>query len=441
MVAKGKTAAGPRGRWLPTLAFIRDPRGTSTRWRNKFGDPFRMNALNGPVLVTGRPDLIKQIFSHDPSDYEIFADGALTPILGPGSMLMLSGEQHKRERKLVMPMFHGERMRAYASTMHESTLRNVDFFSNGNTCDFLNISTKISLEVIAKTIFGGEDREAIETLTLLSREVVAKCNPILFFSKKTHFSFGGMSPWDRFQAAQTKLRGAFESEIDRRVTTPTESQDILSMLVSAKYEDGTPMDREHIFDELGTFLFAGHETSAIALAWAVYHLLTNPAKLETLSEEIRDEAVASPEELARLPYLKAVVQETLRLNPIVTEVLRIPRTMPLLGGYRVDRGTAVAASSVLLHYDPDFYPNPDSFIPERFLDRSFAPNEYMPFGGGSRRCAGAAFAMYEMAIVLGTIFRNFELQLREPKPVASVRRNLAMGPSTNVRVEIRKRKT
>ncbi len=429
-----KLPSGPKGKWRTTLKLIRSPRDAFAEWTDKYGDPFYFHALNGPVVVTGRAELIREIFAHDPMEFDAFAQEALRPMLGAGSMLMLSGETHRRERKLIMPMFHGDRMRAYAEIIRDATRQCLAYQPSGQTFEMLDVTTQISLRVIVQAIFGGENRATVERLLDLARNVVRYSAPILFFSPKLHRSFLGISPWDKFVRAQSNLRDAIEEEIARRKADPADREDILTLLLDARYEDGTGIDPEHAFDELGTFLFAGHETSALAMAWAVYHLLRNPDKLEALCQELDAAGDVSAEEMAKLPYLKAVVQETLRLHPIVTEVLRLLKSPMKLGEYYLPAGVAVAPAAVMAHYNEDNFESAETFRPERFLGQSYTPAQYMPFGGGHRRCAGAAFASYEIAIALGTMFQDYRFELREPKPVVPKRGNITMGPSTGIRV-------
>ncbi len=377
---------GPVGRWRPTLRILRDPRCAFVEWSQKYGDPFFVHALNGPVVITGRPDLIRQIFSHDPMDYEVFAAKTAAPILGEGSMLLISGQPHRRERKLVMPMFHGDRMRAYANIMQQVAIDCMQRQPQQADFQMLSLTTQISLNIIVQAIFGGEEADSINRLVRLSRETIRRISPAFFFSPKLRIRFFGLSPWDRFLRAQADLQAAFDDELTRRRDQPANREDILTMLTQAKYEDGTPIEPSHARDELGTFLFAGHETSAIAMAWAIYHLHSNPETLTRLRSELSSLTDDSPEALAQLPYLKAVVQETLRLHPIVTEVLRIVKSPMELDGYVLPVGTAVAPAKVLAHYREETYPQPDAFRPERFLDNKFSAAEYFPFGGGHRRC-------------------------------------------------------
>lgn len=430
---------GPKGKWLPTLAIVKDPRRAFEKWKATYGDPFLVNALNGPIVVTGRPDLIREVFGADPSTFDTFATETITPVLGAGSMILMSGDTHKRERKLVMPMFHGERMRAYGNTMQEVALESVRANEGGTPFDTLPMMTEISLNIIVQTVFGSASSRVLQ-LRKLGLELVKKSNPLIFFSKKTHFRFLGISPWDRFLKAKAELYAGLDREIDAARDRNFDSDDILSMMGRAKYEDGTSITQANIRDELMTFLFAGHETSALAMTWAIYHLHRYPEQLDRLRNEVDSLPEGDPAGLVGLPFLKAVVQETLRIHPIVTEVLRLLAKPFQLGEYHLPAGMAIAPSAVMAHYDPTIYKDPDKFDPQRFIDRSYSPFEYMPFGGGHRRCIGAAFASYEMAIVIGTLIRKFEFELLEKGPVHSARRSVTLGPSKKIKVRIVRRR-
>jgi cytochrome P450 len=409
---------------------IRDPRGSFETWVEEYGDPFLVQALNGPVVMTGRAELIRQIYGEDPETFLPFAVPTVLPILGGGSLLMMGGSEHRRERKLVMPMFHGERMRAYGDVIQSAARSQLE--SRGTTTwNALDLATSISLEVIVRAIFGAEQSQRTSELLAISREAVAKSNPLLFFSKRMQFSFLGISPWDRFRKIKRRLNDALDQELDAR-GREGRGEDILSLLVNARYDDGTAITREHLRDELFTFLFAGHETTALAITWAFYHLHRHPSVLDRLRQELDKGTDGSPATLTQLPYLKGIVQETLRLNPIVTEVVRLLAKPLQLGDYLLPAGLAVAPVAALAHYNPTTYPEPDQFCPERFLERSFSPFEFLPFGGGHRRCVGAAFATYELAIVIGTLFREFQFEMLENKVVGPKRRNVTVGPSSAI---------
>lgn len=427
---------GPPGSWRPTLQLIRNPRAALESWAKQYGDPFLLNALNGPVVVTGREDLIRTIHGQDPSIYAPFATPTIVPLMGNGSMLILEGEQHRRERRLVMPLFHGDRMKAYGTSMQQCAVEQFEVHRARGKLVTLELMTDISLEVIVRTIFGGTDRALATRLMDASRRVVASSSPLLFFSRKTHVPFFGFSPWDRWTKAKRELFQLLDEVIEKRQQSTVQSDDILSMLCAATYEDGQAITREHIYSELMTFLFAGHETTALSLTWAIYHLHRNTESLTRLRSELDSLGDDSTMSLASAPYLKATVQETLRIHPILTETLRKLKAPMQLGEYKLPTGMAVAPATVLAHHNATTYAEPEEFRPERFIDRSYSAFEYMPFGGGHRRCIGAAFASYEMAIVLGTILKRFQLELIDSKPVVPKRRNVTIGPSTGVPIRV-----
>jgi len=431
--------AGPKGKWGPTLRLIRNPREAMEAWVKEFGDPFLLNALNGPVVVTGREDLIRSIYGQSPDVYEPFAAPTIAPLMGAGSMFVLDGEDHRRERRLVMPMFHGDRMKAYGQAMQETALEQLAKHDFNKPLLTKPLMVDISLEIIVRTVFGGNDREMAQQMIDASHRTVAAANPLLFFSRKTHLSFLGLTPWDRWNQAKANLFTLFGQAIEARKRCAAEREDILSLLCEAKYEDGQSILREHIHAELMTFLFAGHETTALTLTWAIYHLHRGRQHLVRLREELDALPDLQPSTLAAAPYLKAVVQETLRIHPIVTETLRKLKNPMVLGEFTIPAGVAVAPATVLAHHNPQTYSDPDAFQPERFLGRSYSPFEYMPFGGGHRRCIGAAFAGYEMAIVLGTLLKRYEFELQESQEVVPKRRSVTMGPSSDIPVIVRTR--
>jgi cytochrome P450 family 110 len=356
--------------------------------------------------------------------------------MGNGSMLILEGETHRRERRLVMPMFHGDRMKAYGESMQQCAVEQFEAHRARGTIVTLELMTSISLEVIVRTIFGGQNRELVKQLMDVSRQVVASSSPLLFFSRRTHFTFFGFSPWDRWTKAKKALFRLLDQVIENRQQSNCNSDDILSLLCDATYEDGQAITREHIYSELMTFLFAGHETTALSLTWAIYHLHKNKETLSRLRQELDSLGDETPASLTAGAYLKAAIQETLRIHPLVTETLRKLKSPLQLGEFQLPIGMAVAPATVLAHHNPSTYPEPELFRPERFIERSYSPFEYMPFGGGHRRCIGAAFASYEMAIVLGTILKRFELELVDSEPVVPKRRNITIGPSTGVPIRV-----
>jgi cytochrome P450 len=293
----------------------------------------------------------------------------------------------------------------------------------------------ISLEVIVQAVYGVQQPEQVRVWSDAIRSVVGAFHPALIFAPG--LQRGWFPPWRRVEAARPHHDALVYAELRARRATGLQGDDILSLMLQATYDDGEPMSDEAVRDELVTLLFAGHETTQIAMAWALYRLARRPEALARLQAEL-DGSDGSPEALARLPYLDAVVQETLRMQPIVPDLVRTLSVGLELGPWALPAGTHVAPVAAMVHVREDLYPDPHAFRPERFLEHKPRPWELLPFGGGVRRCIGAALATFEMKTVLGTWLRQVELRsLREDEPV---RRNIAMGARHGVLMELVRRR-
>lgn len=432
---------GPSIALFQTMQVLSDPYAYYAKMVAKYGRTFTVPALNGVIVLGTTPQAAKDIFTADADTFDVFAIGAVKPILGEHSLISASGEPHKKQRKLVMPPFHGARMRAYGEAMREVALQRTEAWREGMSVRVHETTRDISLDVILRTVFGVEGQEMAEMGALMTR-VMDEFSPTLIFStalQKTWFP-----PFRRYVASRDAY-GALLSTLIRRCREDQaredakERTDILSMFVAARHDDGSPMSEEEIRDQLQTLLIAGHETTAISLAWSLYWLHAHPEKLAKLRAEI--DALgpeASPDELAKLPYLDAVCLETLRLHPIVPDVIRKLKKPLVVDGFAVPAGLNVGIVTSVIHQDATLYPNPTAFEPERWLSKRPTPFEYMPFGGGHRRCVGSAYSDYEMRIVLATIVARFELALDgDDKPV---RRNIVMGPKHGVRMKVVRRR-
>lgn len=436
MSTRSALPPGSRRTLLQTYRYTRDPYRFFVEMAEEYGDPFTIHAVNGSVAMTGNPAGAQQIFAADSDAFVPFGAEVSRPLLGDSSMLLLSGERHRKERKLLMPAFHGERMRAYGETIRAAAHAAASTWLKGQTFVFQDSSQWISLEVIIRAVFGVVDPARVEAVRQAILEFVAATVPSFMFFPFLQRDFLGMGPWARFQRARRRIGFLIAAELAARRSRPEElGDDILSRMLAARHDDGSGMSDSEIHDELLTLLFAGHETSGIALAWSIYWLHRNPDRLEKLLAELDTAGERpEPEVVARLPYLEAVVHETLRLYPIAPDAPRmLARPLELLG-YTLPAGAGVAVATGLLHIRPDLYPEPHAFRPERFLHKKFSPFEYTPFGGGHRRCLGAAFATYEMKLVLAALLRNYRLKLAEPREVKPGRRNVVLGPATGVRV-------
>jgi len=288
-----------------------------------------------------------------------------------------------------------------------------------------------------RAVFGVGERELVLRWQRAILATLDAAKPMFFFTKAAQRAPFGLGPWATYLRASAELDRLLYDQIERTRGQTDGRQDILSLMIDARHEDGGAMSDEHIRDELRTLLMAGHETTAIALAWALYAVHRHPAVRVRLVSEVDGLGPdPAPDDLARLPYLNAVVDETLRLFPIVDSVFRRLRKPWRIGRYDLPVGITIGAAILLVHQREDRYPDPAAFLPERFLDGKPRPHEYLPFGGGNRRCIGAAFSHFEACVALGTVLREFELELREPGEVPAVRRNVTMGPKGGVRMRM-----
>jgi cytochrome P450 len=328
----------------------------------------------------------------------------MEPVTGPSSILLLDGKEHMRMRKLLLPPFHGEAIAHYADLIEQVTNREIDTWRQGDTVRTRAVAQRITMEVIIRAVFGITDAERVAELQrVLPR--LSSPSPLVLLVQK---DLGPRSPWGRFVRRRDQVDQLLYEEIAQRrhEADVGARKDILSLLLSARDEAGEPLTDRELRDELITLLLAGHETTATSIGWAFERLLRTPAALERLTAEV--DASGSGD------YLDAVIKETLRVRPVVPEVFRAPSEPTELGGYLFAPGAHVAASILLVQLDPDLYPpDPLAFRPERFLDGAPEPYTWIPFGGGVRRCLGAAFATLEMKVVISTIFSR--TRLRAPR--------------------------
>jgi cytochrome P450 family 110 len=402
--------------------------------QRRYGDCFtvRMPVAMPYVLFTA-PAAVREIFTGD--DDELRAGEAnvvLRPLLGVNSVLFLDGDRHARERRLMLPPFHGERMLAYADAMRAITDDALDGWPVGRPFPVHPEMQAITLEIILQTVFGLEAGTLAVLRDLLRRWIASALNPALLWPR-LQVDFGRVSPWGRIVRLKREIDALLLAEIARRREAGAgERADVLSLLLAARDEDGRPMRGGELLDEMITLLVAGHETTATALAWTFHHLLANPDVLEAC----RAEARASSGGFAELPLLDAVVKETLRLNPVITEVgRRLTRPMRI-GGRDIPAGVAVGPCIYLVHRRPDVWPDPERFDPARFVGTRPSPYEFLPFGGGARRCLGMAFALYEMKVVLATVLARAELAPMRGYRMKVVRRSITMAPSRGMPVVV-----
>jgi len=433
--------SGPRGAIRINLQVIRDPIGTVLRWRRQYGDPMTLPDVDGkPFLITGNPTAIRALFSAPPESFEPFGVDMLSLIVGDSSVLVLSGAQHTAMRRLLMPPFHGQRMRLYGQQLQELTRERTREFRPGTLLVAQDLMHAISLQAIIHLVFGVSAPEQVARAEKLVRDFRrAFTNPLLLLPiliPCLRHELCGIGPWGRLRRAIRALNGLFGEELARRRRDPAERTDILSLLMAARHEDGTPLGDPQICDQLLTLLLAGHSTTGDALAWAMYFLAREPQALDRLRSELAALGPdPEPEAVAKAPFLEAVCHETLRLRPPVPTVARRLSRPLQVAGYELPAGSGFGASILWAHNDPELFPEPERFRPERFLARTYSPFEFLPFGGGQRRCIGAAFALYEMKVVLATLLPRYRFELVSKKPVRAIQTTTLM-PGAPIRMRV-----
>ncbi len=389
--------------------------------RERYGSLFQSNDLiAGQMFHVADRELVAQMFKWKPADYDVAEPRELmAPVLGSASLLLLDGDRHMRMRKLMLPPFHGDAVAGYSDVIAEITHAEMSTWRVGDKVRTRTLAQRITMEVIIRTVFGITDPERIAELRrLLPR--LSSISPLVLLLRNTPGRFG---PWASFIRHRDRVDALLYEEITRRRTGASDgsARDILGLLLEARDEHGAPLTDAELRDEVITLLLAGHETTATSIGWAFERLLRTPLALTRLSEEL--------ERGGGSEYLDAVIKETLRVRPVVTEVFRAPSRPIEFGGYRFDAGAQLAASLMLIQYDPELFPEPFVFRPERFLEG--APDSYtwIPFGGGVRRCIGAAFAQLEMKVVIATILSRAKLRAPRSKPEVARFRGITLLPS------------
>lgn len=425
---------GPRFAALQSLKYMRDPFGYYEEMQARYGDLVSMPTMNGHLIVALSPEGAREILAGREEDFGVgFGAEAAKPIIGPNSLLLISGEAHKRERKTLSPTFHGARMRAYAPIARDAALAELASWGPGDELSMQECMQRVSLDVILHAVFGVQSESLLLEFRAAIRDAIEELNPLPIFFRAFQRELWGHGPWAKFLRGMRRLDALIEDQIREARASSAEREDVISRLVHARGEDGQALPDRTLRDHLLTLLLAGHETTATTLAWAFYELMRNPSVYCHLRDEIaelgRD---PSPDELVELPYLDAFCRETLRVHPILAEFFRTVKTGFRLQGYDVPAGVALAGAIITIHRNEQLYPEPDRFRPERFLERRFAPWEFVAFGGGHRHCIGAAFAMSELKVVLGTILPRCELELVLDRPLRTIRRNLTLGPERGV---------
>jgi cytochrome P450 len=409
--------------------------------RRRLGEVFRMRTrvVEGGTVMTSHPDHVRSLFTADPVEApSLTGESPLRPIVGPNSTLTALGERHMRQRKLLLPSFHGEAVARYTAMIEDAAEREIDRWQPNTPFALAPRMQAITLDVIMAGIFGIEGRpergtpehrlrQVIRRLVLLSTLPIAQVAELL--------NSGSDEPVGPTKLALGYLdRATYDVIRKRRAEDLEERSDILSMLLQATDEDGTPLTDQELRDELLTLVLAGHETTANSLAWTFERLVRTPDAYDRLRAAVRDDDDSAA-------VIEATIHEGMRSRPVIPVIGRRVTVPWQLGEYGVEADTPVLMSILLVHHREDVYPDPFAFRPERFLHRKPGTYEWIPFGGGIRRCLGATLAMAEQRVVLEAVARRTDLVADDPAPERAVHRNVTMIPGRGARVVMRGRRS
>ena len=404
------------------------------RCRARYGDRFTVDIgpPEGKWIFLTQPDEIREMFSA-PADVLHPGEGArvLEPVVGPRSVLLLDGAEHLAQRKLMLPAFHGERMRALTGVMEEVAAAEVAGWRPGEPFTLHARTQALTLEVILRTVFGMAAGPRLDELRTTLKQLLDLGASPLTLLPLFRRNLGRLTTWQRFVEVRDRADALIHALIEERRRTGEEGDDVMTMLLAARDEAGQPMTDRELRDELVTLLVAGHETTASALSWGFEQLVRAPATLERVTQA----AVADD-----TAYLEATVKEILRRRPVlpIAQPRRIKQPVEI-GGHTYEPGPALIGCIYLVHHDARLYPEPYAFRPERFLENPPSTYTWTPFGGGVRRCIGAAFANMEMIVTLRTLLREFEFASTDKPGEPLHSRGVATAPARGGRALVYRR--
>ena len=436
--------------WWQLVRFAHDPLGVLDEGHRLHGDAFTLNIAGyGKFVMLSDPETVREVFRGDPDVlHSGEANEVLTASLGRSSVLLLDGAPHARQRRVLVPPLKGERMRAFFDAMRRETLEAVRTLPVGEPFEALPIMRRITVRIILRTGLGldagpemDEYQRKIENLLAQGRQrhalVLMKLVPIRRLSRSRWAPL-----FRQMNALNDLLYGLIAAR--RRGERRSSTENVLDDLLAETHEDGTPLDDQEVRDAIFTILIAGHDTTALALAWALIEIVPRLEIVARLTDELRCVTGGGPPEADQLPaleYLDAAIRESLRLRPVVPFVVRLTKRPFAAGGREYPAGVVLCPCSYLVQRREDLYPEPDQFRPERFLERKFGPHEWFPFGGGNRVCLGMPFALYEMTVLLATLFSQVRLARPAGARSRARRYGLVLGPDDGARVVVEGRTT
>jgi cytochrome P450 len=392
----------------------------------------------GEVLFVSTVDGARDILTAPATLCRAPLPNPIEPVVGENSLILLSGEAHRRTRSILMPAFRGERVRSYVDLIADATNDEIATLQPGDQLVVCDAAQAITLDVVIRLVFGVTDRARRTEYARVTTELMRSGSAPLMLVPWLRRQIAGRGPWAQLVGFREQLDRLLSEQIEERRGSSEHGSDVMELILTATDEDGKTLGDDALRDQLRTMLAAGHETSSTSLAWALYHTHRDESIRSRLVEELTQ--AATPQEIAALPYLGAVIQETLRMHPTVPIVLR-RLTGPLtVAGVPRSAGDVVGIALPALHFNPEVWKEPDSFDPDRFLQRKPSPFEYAPFGGGFRRCIGAAFAHHELAVAIGTILKTVELRSppreQRRRPPRALPRGIATKPSREILLDV-----
>lgn len=410
------------------LAWMTRPYRLLRERMQRDGDTFEIDlGRHGVYLVHSRPDDVRAIFSADSSLMHAGKGNAvLKTFLGSGSLLLLDGAHHEQERRILQPTFHGRRLARHADVIAAACERRLARLRVGDVFRAQEFMQEVTLDVIVGIVFGDLPDPVRHALTSSLSTFLNDPKFNVAFLDQLDSDFEFSQSWCDFLTSLERVREILMGEIERRRWEFRTGDDVVTMLLEARYDDGMPMSDASVVDELLTMVVTGYETTATALSWSLYWTHRDAR----LCSELRDRCRGGePAEAFRDEWMSALAKETLRLHPVIPIVARRTTRATRIGERDVPEGTTVAPCIYLVHHREDLYDAPDSFRPTRFLERTYASHEYLPFGGGPRRCLGMGLALMELSIVLATLVRRADLELVDVAAIAPQRRSVTVAPS------------
>ncbi len=415
-----------------------EPRDMHDWLRETHGDLAAMHFQGRDHVLVMTPESAREVFTKDPDIYDAFWKESFAGMNGDNSLWVLIGERHRKERLLFAPAVHANHYRSYGETIRKIARSKLEKWQPGQTIKGIDTTLAISLDIIMSLVFGVEDEATMHVGRKAIHALTHAAHPLIVFYPKLQRAWFPL--WHPYVNAKKHLYAWMQGLLDQRRANHIDVGDVLGVLMKATDENGNPVSDEHICNELLSVLTAGHMTTAVATAWAFYELGRHPEVVTRMREELESSgADPSPEQILTMPYLEAVVKETVRLHPILSECARVPMEPVTINGRTVTPDQALVVSIVGIHHNPQLYPEPDAFIPQRFLDRKYNIYEFLPFGGGHRRCMGAGLAEYSIRLTLAEAVLHWDFETAGVDK--DIRHDLAMGPKYGVPLRVKGRRT